>query len=176
MTLPELIGDSVRRSTMEVFTTMVGMDARPGEQSIEQGAPVANDGVLALIGLAGRWIGTGSVSCSPTLACRICSQMLMVESTSVNEEVLDAIAEVTNMVIGGAKNELEAHVGPLGLSIPTVVFGRNFRTKSAGMAEWVNVHFDIDGEQLAVKLCLAPAERPDSHKFAHLEHDYLTKG
>ncbi len=58
--------------------------------------------------------------------------MLMTEAPSVNEDVLDAVAELTNMIIGNVKTELEAQVGPLGLSIPTVVYGRNFQTKTAG--------------------------------------------
>jgi chemotaxis protein CheX len=55
--------------------------------------------------------------------------MLLAEDSSVSEEVLDAIAEVTNMIIGHVKSSLERHLGPLGLSIPTVVFGRNFKPK-----------------------------------------------
>jgi chemotaxis protein CheX len=50
-------------------------------------------------------------------------------------------------------------LGPLGLSIPTVVFGRNFKTKSAGSAEWIVMRFQWDGDVLVVKLCLAPNER-----------------
>ena len=76
-----------------------------------------------------RGRAAGSISCTPALACRICSQMLMTESTAVDEEVLDAVAELTNMIIGSVKTDLEQHLGPLGLSIPTVVFGRNFKNQ-----------------------------------------------
>ena len=34
--------------------------------------------------------------------------MLMTESTAVNEEVLDAVAEMTNMIIGSVKTDLES--------------------------------------------------------------------
>ena len=85
--------------------------------------------------------------------------MLMTESTAVDEDVLDAVAELTNMIIGSVKTDLEEHLGPLGLSIPTVVFGRNFRTRSAGNTEWIVVRFHWDDDCLLVKLCLTPAER-----------------
>jgi chemotaxis protein CheX len=85
--------------------------------------------------------------------------MLMTESNAVDEEVLDAVAELTNMVIGNVKTDLEGQLGPLGLSIPTVVFGRNFRAKSAGPTEWIVVRFHWDGEPLVIKLCLAPNEK-----------------
>jgi chemotaxis protein CheX len=138
---------------------MLGVEIRMGEVSVETGSPDANDGVMSLIGLAGPWTGAGSISCSPTLACRICSQLLMTESTSVNEDVLDAVAELTNMIIGSVKTDLEQHLGPLGLSIPTVVFGRNFRTRTTGNAAWIVVRLHWDDECLLVKLCLSRNER-----------------
>jgi len=91
----------------------------------------------------------------------------MAEFPAVNEDVLDAVAELTNMIIGGVKNDLERQLGPLGLSIPTVVFGRNFRTRSAGTAEWTVVRFPWEGEWLTVKLFLAPAEKAP-HVPAHV--------
>jgi chemotaxis protein CheX len=159
MNLQEIIVDSIRRSAAEVFTTMLGVDLGEAEFTLENGTPTFNDGVVSFIGVAGLWAGTGSISCSPALACRLCSLMLMTDSVAVDEEVLDAVAELTNMVIGSVKTELEGHLGPLGLSIPTVVFGRNFKAKSAGTTEWNVVRFQWEGETLVIKLCLAPTEK-----------------
>src|SRR5271165_5588382 len=128
MNLNPIIVKSMTQSATEVFSTMLGVEIVCGETTFETGMPDAHEGVISFIGLAGTWAGTGSVSCSPTLACRICAQMLMCEAPAVNEEVLDTVAELTNMIIGTVKTDLEQHLGPLGLSIPTVVYGRNFRT------------------------------------------------
>jgi len=155
MNLQPQIMDSIRRSAISVFSTMLGVELGPGEASIEHSTPDAIDGVASFIGVAGAWAGTGSVFCSPDLACRVCNRMLMTDNSEVNEEVLDAVAELTNMIVGSVKNDLEAHVGVLGLSIPTVVFGRNFRTKSAGTTDWVVVRFPWEGETLLVKMCMA---------------------
>jgi chemotaxis protein CheX len=70
------------------------------------------------------------------------------------------------MIIGSVKTDLESHLGPLGLSIPTVVFGRNFKTRSAGKTEWMNVTFDWEGDCLLVKMCLAPNEK--AHVIHHV--------
>jgi chemotaxis protein CheX len=166
-----LIIGGIRQATTQVFATMLGVEltAEP-EVSIETGGPETNDGVVSLIGLAGPWVGTGSVTCSPEVACRVCGLMLMMEATSVNEEVLDAIAELTNMIIGSVKNDLEPALGPLCLSIPTVVFGRNFRTRSAGTAEWIVVRFPWDGDKLVVKMRITQAEKvhpPGVHSAGH---------
>jgi chemotaxis protein CheX len=156
MNLQSLILESIRRSAINVFSTMLGVELAAGESSIEGDTPDANDGVVAFIGVAGVWAGTGVVICSPELACRICNQILMTDNSAVNEEVLDAVAELTNMIIGCVKTDIEGQVGPLGLSIPTVVFGKNFRTKSVGTTEWVVNRFLWEGEILLVKMCMAP--------------------
>lgn len=173
MNLHSFIVNSVRQSTAQVFSTMLGVEVEPLDFTVEDGAPNANDGVVSFIGLAGTWVGTGSVTCSPVLACRICANMLMTESNSVNEEVLDAVAELTNMIIGSVKTDLEAETGPLGLSIPTVVFGKNFKTKSAGHAEWIVVPFRWDDETLTVKMCLTPREKP-THSFSSVQSHICT--
>ena len=79
----------------------------------------------------------------------------MGEYAAVNEEVLDAIAEVTNMVVGNVKTVVEEQVGAMGLSIPTVIFGRNFSTKSAG-GSWTVVPFECGADRLLVQVCLVP--------------------
>jgi chemotaxis protein CheX len=92
--------------------------------------------------------------------------MLMCEAPSVNEDVLDAVAELTNMIVGGVKTELELHLGPMGLSIPTVVYGRNFKTKGAGNTEWIVLRFQWDDDPLTVKLCLEPKDQA-AHVLFH---------
>jgi chemotaxis protein CheX len=157
MNLKEIVIDSIGRSTALVFSTMLGVQIQRGEVTIEQGTLAANDGLLSFIGVAGgTWTGTGSLTCSPVLACRIHSRMLSTVTAAVDEEVLDAVAELTNMIVGCVKTDLEEHLGPLGLSIPTVVFGRNFKTKSAGSTEWIVVKFPWEEEVLFVRLCLTP--------------------
>jgi chemotaxis protein CheX len=169
MNLQQLIIDSIGSSAANVFSTMLGVDLPPGERQLETGEGEPNDGVVSFIGIAGSWAGTGSLSCSPQLACRVCSQLLMTETASVNEDVLDAVAELTNMIIGNVKTDLENHLGPLGLSIPTVVFGRNFKTRSAGNTEWMIIAFDWEGERLLVRMCLAPNQKAHTihHAAAH---------
>jgi chemotaxis protein CheX len=163
MNLHRIIVDSINDSASNVFATMLGWELGPGTDSVAVGAPEASDGVVSFIGIAGSWAGTGSLTCSSAMACAMCSQMLMTETSAVNEDVLDAVAELTNMIIGGVKTDLENHLGPLGLSIPTVVFGRNFRTRSVGSTEWIVVQLPWNDEQLTVKVSLAPSEKLAHH-------------
>lgn len=114
-----------------------------------------NDGgVIALVGFAGEWSGTGAVRCGARLACTISSQMLMAEYPSVNDEVLDVMGEVANMIIGNFKDDVAYKLGPLGLSIPTVIYGKNFQARNASGLSWTVVPFDCQGELFEVKISI----------------------
>src|ERR1017187_2128316 len=166
MNLQPMLVESLSQATAQVFSTMLGVEIARREVTAEDGTLEASEGFVSFIGLAGEWAGTGSLSCSPVLACRICAAMLMCEAPAVDEEVLDAVAELTNMIIGSVKTDMETHLGPLGLSIPTFVFGRNFKTKSAGSNAWIVVKFHWDDETLQVRICLAPSGR-SPHVMLH---------
>jgi chemotaxis protein CheX len=166
MNLKENLINSISQATSQVFSTMLAMEIQMTESLVEKALPEATDGLVSFIGLAGVWAGTGSLACSKNMGCRICSAMLMTETSSIDEDVLDAVAEITNMVIGSVKTDLEALLGPLGLSIPTVVFGRNFSTKSAGNTDWVVVRFRYEDDTFSVKMCLAPSDKV-SHVIPH---------
>lgn len=80
----------------------------------------------------------------------------MTECSSVDGEVLDAVAEISNMIFGNVKTALEEHVGPLGLSIPTVIFGRNFTTRSVGQQPWTVIELNTDAGVMSMRICLTP--------------------
>jgi len=166
---------AVYDATAEVFSTMLGLSPEVGASYREENPPGPAEGVVSLIGLAGTWAGTGSVSCSAPFACRLSSQLLMSEFSAVDSEVLDAVAELTNMIIGNVKTALEADLGPMGLSIPTVVFGKNFTTRNAGNGSWLVVPFHCEGERMEVRICLAPS-RKDRSSRPGFSHPYALQG
>ena len=150
-----MIVDIVRRVTHDVLSTMLSVDAEAGEPYTERQAPGSSDGVVSFVGLAGgACVGTGSLQCDSGAACRLASRFLMADYDAVDEEVLDAFGELTNMIIGNLKNEVELHVGPMGLSIPTVIHGQNFNARSLGHEDWTVVPFRSGDDCLNVKVCL----------------------
>lgn len=148
----------VTAATNEVFQTMLGMEASSQESFVEAPGQGLSMGVIGIIGLVGEWTGTAVVSCSSGLACKIAGTLFMAEYPSVTDEVLDAVAEMTNMIIGNLKNSLEERLGQMGLSIPAVVFGRNFATRRSGKESWYVMTYNVSGERFEVQLCLAPSQ------------------
>jgi len=150
------IAAAIKAATSEVFTTMLGMEVSSDGEVTRTEANSPSSGVVSLIGLAGSWVGTGSLVCSAALACKLSALFLMSEFEAVNDEVLDAVAEITNMILGNVKTTLEERLGAMGLSTPTVIYGRNFQTRSARIHEWTVVPFHCFEDTLYVQLCLAP--------------------
>lgn len=159
----EALAQMIRTATDDVFGTMLGMTLKPEAPYIEHVPPEHFDGVVSFIGMAGTWAGTGSICCSSQFACRLSGNFLMTELTEVDEQVLDAIGELTNMILGNVKNEVELQLGPMGLSIPTVIHGQNFAARSLGRDAWTVVPFWSGEDRLEVKMCLTAKD--------HLPHE-----
>ena len=160
----------IHEATMEVFSMMLGLEVDEFESHMQSEANPMTDGVVSLIGLTGPWIGTGSLLCSAEFACRVSGALVGAEATAVDHDVLDAFGEVTNMIIGNVKTRLEELAGPLGLSIPTVVYGRNFAARTMGSMRWTVVKFHCGGDVFEVQLCLAQNQNGDRPRLSFAGH------
>ena len=158
----DVLVKSVTEATSEVFSTMLDMQVRLSGP-VGDALPSAS-GLISLVGITGEWGGSGMFCCSPLLASIISSRMLGTEMDPsrpvVDEEVLDAVAEMTNMMIGNVKNALEPITGALAISVPTVIHGRNFEFRNAGGLRGTALSFLTAQERFEVRVALAPtAER-----------------
>ena len=174
MTTPEIrqedIVAAVTSATREVFSTMLCLSLEPDDARSEAAEAASFDGVVALVGIAGSWTGSGRISCSPQFACRLAGALLMSSYAAVDEDVLDAVAEIANMIVGNVKTIFEEKLGPLGLSVPTVIFGRNYQTRSSGVTRWTVVPFRSGEESMEVRFCLMPARH---HPHPPLRSDIM---
>lgn len=167
LSLHAYIGEAIRQATLEVFSMMLATPVEPGATTVTKAAQPGqpdpesyHPGVVAVLGMTGEWAGSGQLSCAPEFACRIASRMLQAEYAAVDEEVLDAVAEVANMIVGNVKNMLEERLGPMALSTPTIVFGPEFATRIAGNPDRVMVPFACGADRMAVLVVLAPKHAP----------------
>jgi chemotaxis protein CheX len=170
-----LVDEVTRSAVSNVCGTMLGCEVEVGETK-HIGHPLQeSDGVVALIGMAGPWIGTGALTCKPALACRMAGAFLMTDYAEVNDEVLDAVAEIANMVFGNLKTAIEDRVGKMGLSTPTTIHGASFTTKIGGSHEWALIPVKMyDGEML-VQVCLLPNRDGREHDRLEMVGHMVTR-
>jgi chemotaxis protein CheX len=157
-------------STREVFSMMLGMEAVPGTAYQETSTTESFAGVVSLVGIGGPWAGIGTLYCGTELALKLTGTMLMEEQTVVSDDVLDAMAELANMIVGNVKTVLEEELGPLVLSIPTVIYGRNYKALNGMGKARVVVPFQVDGHELNVKFCLVPQKETIGGRQSGIYH------
>jgi CheY-specific phosphatase CheX len=159
--------DLMVRNCTQVFETMLQTSILeiPADHAP---VPDKEERVVALIGFGGDHTGNCMITCSKFVACKVASTMLMEEYPALNEEVMDAFGEISNMVFGNVKTDLEEHLGPLRLSIPTVIVGEKFNIRNVSNPAWVVVKFNVyGGEHVDVRMCVtpsssAPVAKPDT--------------
>jgi chemotaxis protein CheX len=110
----------------DVFLTMLGMEVQASfEQWILQPGTMT-----AAIFFAGNWKGAVMIECSERQACRWTAKLMSIpEPDGITDHVRDALGEIANMVGGNLKSVLPAGVG---LSMPTVVQGRDYSMRICG--------------------------------------------
>jgi chemotaxis protein CheX len=147
---------AICRATEQVFATMLNMKIEPGEPIFEHGFPGHFDGVVSFVGMTGAWLGTGGLSCSPAFARQIAASFLIMDFPTVDDDVLDAIGELTNIIIGNVKGTIEQSVGPMALSTPTCIVGHDLTARSLGRHRWTVISFHCGEDKLNVMMHLVP--------------------
>ena len=147
------------RSLVSTFSTMLDCEARRGEMvlSSDSGRLYPVSGV---IGLSGKAVGTVVINLSEEVALKAASAMLMMEMTSLDDDVIDAVGELANMVAGQAKAELEEY--ELSVSLPNVITGENHEIRFPSDISTISVPFDTDFGPLKLEIGLETVCEPAS--------------
>jgi CheY-specific phosphatase CheX len=114
------------------FLTMANVEAVVTSEDPVKDGQLAGRSVAGVIGWVGALSGTGILECSPEFACTLANQMLGTEETALSADALDAVAEMTNIVFGGMKTQLEKTFGAMALSIPTIIYGTDVEMRTSG--------------------------------------------
>ena len=153
---PTALGEFISRHTENVCRTMLNVSVRPGPAAPPAPA-VEADTVVAFIGLTGAWNGSGAIACTGDAARHLSGRLLMTEFAQVDDEVLDAMGELANMIVGNVKEDLSQSLGPLAISTPTVIRGRGLQTRSIDGETDARVSFVCDGGTIEVRISLVKA-------------------
>lgn len=140
-------------SLKETFSTMLGWEVCRGQPVLKQGETTRYD-VSGVIGLSGNAVGTVVLSFPAHVALKAASAMLMSEATALDDDVLDAVGELTNMVAGRAKAELEEY--HLMVSLPSVITGRDHEVHFPSNVTPILIPFETSFGPLALEVGLAP--------------------
>jgi len=144
-------------SLKNTFLTMLECEIRRGTIALKNDNAPWHD-VSGIIGLSGKAIGMVVLSLSQSVAVKAASTMLMSEVSEIDGDVVDAVGELTNMVAGAAKSELEEY--QLMVSLPNVVTGRDHEIRFPSNVAPICVPFETDWGHLSLEVGFVSAPEP----------------
>lgn len=109
-------------AAINVLKTMARVEPKPGKPFLKNNF-VASGDVSGVIGITGQAQGSMSISFTGPCIKAIVARLFGSPVTEINDEVRDAVGELTNMICGDARRRAEADGVSLSAGTPTVVSG-----------------------------------------------------
>lgn len=100
----------------------VGVPKVKEKNAVVQGKNIS--GIMSMTGRRGN--ASIAITFSESAIVHIANAMLPGEISSIDGNVIDLVGELANMVLGGAKSELENGGYYFSLSLPTIILGTDY--------------------------------------------------
>lgn len=139
---------------MKMSSLMVTAD-KPYAKTID----IAPGDVSGIIGITGDAVGSLAISFTEPCICSIVTGMLGELHMEINQDVIDAVGELTNMISGAARSRLEKEGMILYAAIPTVVFGKDHTVQHILRSPSIVIPFNTDGGTFYLDVCLKSVKK-----------------
>ncbi len=140
-------------ATINVLETMAFVQCKPGKPYLKKD-DIAKGDVTGVIGITGESNGTIAVTFDEGSILRVVSNMFGEEMKVINHEVADAVGELTNMISGQARKELETLGKVFEAAIPSVVSGKNHTITHYTDGPKIAIPFTTEGGSFTIEVCL----------------------
>lgn len=142
-------------ATKDVLKIMAQLDAKMGETYTCDKNTTWGD-VSGLVGLAGdKHNGNMLISFDKNSICEIVHSMLGEECVSLNDEVADAVGELTNMISSKARALLSEEGVDLDMALPMTILGSGVSFSQIGDEKAHSVQFDTDKGSFLLQVTLS---------------------
>jgi len=143
--------DCLEQAIKEITTTMFDCNSEiiPVE-NVDSIPP----GLSAIVGFGGKLSGNISIHLSPGSACTLASNMLGMEIKEIDEIVADAMGEMVNMLAGGMKKCACKHEDLFKISVPSIVYGADYSTRSPKNSERLLMGIKTGSSTYSIQLIL----------------------
>ena len=140
-----MLNSEIEDIVKSIWSTLVDVPIQRGGED----RPSDDSTVTGIVHIDGAWRGAVLVRCPLALATLMTAAMFQGDDDPTDEEVGDALGELTNMVAGNVKSLLPS---PSAISLPTVAFGKHYEISVVGTRVVAEVAFTSDSHQLVVSV------------------------
>ena len=139
-----------------VLETMAQVKVTAKKPYLKEGDATFGD-VTGIIGMASDIVeGNMMISFAGPCILQIVGKMLMEEpQEKINDEIVDAVGELTNMICGGAKAELAKRGLSFNLATPTMITGKGVEIHYRSDAPILVIPFETDFGQFVLEANMA---------------------
>jgi chemotaxis protein CheX len=111
--------------------------------------------ITGVIGLScEQCSGNMLISFGKESALKIVSKMIFEDMKEINKDVIDAIGEITNMVVGNAKREFSETGYIFNMALPIVFVGENVQINQINSGPTITIPFNSPLGEFAVEVNL----------------------
>ena len=139
-------------ATVHVLKTMASTEPIPGKPHIKDGCAATGD-VSGIVGIIGDAEGSLCITFTKECILFVISQMFGEEQKEINEDVKDAVGELTNMISGDSRRRLE-EIGYHFLgAVPCVISGQGHEIKHITKGPVLSIPFSTQAGPFNVEVC-----------------------
>lgn len=146
--------NAILKATKSVITTMAHIDLTPEAPAVKN-SNRSWGAISGVIGLAGQEVnGNMILSFDEPSILAIVSGMLGEPFEELDDQVQDAVGELTNMISGAAKIDLRSRGYVFEMALPMVVVGRDVEIGQVARGAAVQIPFALQQGKFVVECSL----------------------
>ncbi len=138
-------------AVIHVLQTMAHVEAKPEPPYLNEDRKSTGD-VTGIIGITGYSKGTMSLTLDEKVILKIVNNMLFEEFTEINDDICDAVGELTNMISGQARAKLSEQGMSFEASTPTVIAGKGIEIKHVSKVPVLSIPFSTEEGRFVVEV------------------------
>lgn len=140
------------KDIQNVFTTVVGVEDLLHLPICVDPKTHFSNCITAMVGFAGLYNGIVSLHVPQGLAQSFTSSMLGMDVDELNDDVNDALGEITNIIAGSFKHHLSRDGHEVRLSTPSIISGKEYLVTSGSLNNTLTLLFDSNEEWFMVSV------------------------
>jgi len=140
-------------ATINVLKTMAFTEPTPGKPFVKKDQKAIGD-VSGIIGLSGEAVGSLSITFEESTIKHIVTNMFGEEVKELNDEVRDAVGELTNMISGDARRLLQDQNIKIEASIPSIITGKGHTISHMAKGPTIALPFTTEKGNFIVEFTL----------------------
>jgi len=139
-------------ATVSVLKTMASLDPVPGKPFLKNGTSATSD-VSGIVGITGETEGSICITFCRQCILHVVGRMFGEEHQEIDEEVKDAVGELTNMISGDSRRRLQEIGHTFQGAIPTVISGKGHEIRHVTKGPILSIPFSTQAGNFTVEVC-----------------------